>query len=91
MLYILPTDLTDELLPLRVEPKPAALVRVLVGRHDVLTPEREKEIDALVTEVNRPTLEQDAKQRAAWQELLKLGRYHGAAQAASDARIRNKG
>jgi hypothetical protein len=91
VLYILPADLTDDLLPLRVEPKPTALVRVLVGRHDVLTPEREKDIDALVTEVNRPTLERDAKQRAAWKELGKLGRYHGAAQTASEARLRNKG
>src|SRR5262249_47074794 len=45
VLYILPDEMTTELLPLRVEPKPTSLVRVLVGRHDVLTPEREKQID----------------------------------------------
>jgi hypothetical protein len=91
VLYLLPDGLTDDLLPLKVEPKPKALVRVLVGRHDVLTPEREKHIDALVKEVNRPTPEQDAKQKAAWQELTKLGRYHGAAQRASEARLRSRG
>jgi hypothetical protein len=88
VLYVLPGELTDELLPLRVEPKPASLVRVLVGRHDVLTPEREKQIDALVATLARPTFEQDADQRAAWQELTKLGRYHGAAQREAEARLR---
>jgi hypothetical protein len=90
VLYILPDELTEELLPLRVEPKPASQLRVLVGRHDVLTPEREKHIDSLVTELNRPTIEQDAAQRAAWQELAKLGRYCGAARSAADARLKQR-
>jgi hypothetical protein len=89
VLYILPEDLTNELLPLRVEPKPTSILRVLVGRHDVLTPEREKKIDALVAELIRPTPEQDDKQKAAWQELLKLGRYAGAAYWASEARLKH--
>jgi hypothetical protein len=88
VLYLLPEVLTDELLPLKVEPKPAKQLRVLVGRHDVLTPEREKQIDSLVAEVNRPTLEQDAKQKAAWQELVKLGRYCEAARSAAELRIK---
>ncbi len=88
VLYILPDELTKELLPLRVEPTPTSILRVLVGRHDVLTPEREKKIDALVAEVNRPTVEQDAKQKAAWQDLVKLGRYCDAARSASETRLR---
>lgn len=90
VLYLLPEAFTEELLPLKVEPKPAKQLRVLVGRHDVLTPERERQIDTLVAELKRPTLEQDAKQRAAWQELGKLGRYHEAAQTQAEARLRNK-
>jgi len=89
VLYVLPEALTEELLPLRVEPRPTAQLRVLVGRHDVLTPEREKKIDSLVADVNRPTLEQDDKQRAAWQELTKLGRYTEAARGASEARLKS--
>jgi hypothetical protein len=87
VLYILPKDLTQELLPLRVEPKPTSLLRVLVGRHDVVTPEREKQFDKLVKTVNRATIEQDAEQQAAWQELCKLGRYRDAVVQASAARL----
>jgi hypothetical protein len=90
VLYLLPDGLTDDLLPLRVEPKPTALVRVLVGRHDVLTPEHEKRIDELVKEIKRPTREQDGAQRAARQELEKLGRYTGAAWRAAEARLERR-
>jgi len=89
VLYILPDELTNQLLPLRVEPKPTSILRVLVGRHDVLTPEREKKIDELVAEVKRPTSEQDDKQKAALQELWKLGRYSDAAYRASEARLKH--
>jgi hypothetical protein len=91
VLYVLPDALTEDFLPLKVEPKPNSQLRVLVGRHDVLTPEREKTIDAWVKEINRPTKEQDAAQKAAWAELNKLGRYNGAAQAAAEARLRKRG
>jgi hypothetical protein len=87
VLYILSNELTEELLPLKVEPKPASLVRVLVGRHDVLTPEREKQIDNLVAEVNRPNEQTDANQKAAWQELVKLGRYRDAARTEAEKRL----
>jgi hypothetical protein len=86
VLYILPSELTDELLPLQVEPKPSALVRVLVGRHDVLTPEREKQIDGWVARYNGAA--DDAGQRAAAAELAKLGRYRSAAWNEADARLK---
>src|SRR6185369_10365745 len=41
LLYLVPRAKTDELLPLTMDPKPTELVRVLVGRHDFLTPEQE--------------------------------------------------
>jgi len=92
VLYILPEKVTDDLLPLEVEPKPAKLLRVLVGRHDVLTPEREKWVDALVAELNRPTTDPssvpDAKQQAAEKELSKLGRYTEAAWTAAGERLK---
>jgi hypothetical protein len=88
VLYFLPRGLTDELLPLRVEPKPDALVRVLVGRHDVLTPEREKQIDSWVIELTRENAQENAKLRAAREEMEKLGRYQGAAWNAAQARLK---
>jgi hypothetical protein len=50
LLYFVPQSLTDQLLPLTIEPKPAETVRVLVGRLDMLTPEQETEITKLVRE-----------------------------------------
>lgn len=50
LLYFVPQPLTDRLLPLTVDPKPAETVRVLVGRLDLMTPEQETEITKLVRE-----------------------------------------
>jgi hypothetical protein len=87
VLYVLPRALTDELLPLRVEPRPAEVVRVLVGRHDVLTPERERQIDSWVAELKRPGAGDRPGGRAASAELNKLGRYRGAAWRAAQSRL----
>ena len=42
--WIVPSSLTDEILPLELEPKPTGLARVLVGRTEILTPSFEKQI-----------------------------------------------
>jgi len=39
VLYVVPVRLTDEVLPLAIDPAPSSLVRVLVGRAEVLPPE----------------------------------------------------
>ena len=91
VLYLLPDELTAELLPLRVEPKPSSLVRVLVGRHDVLTPEREKQIDGWVTQVKDSSSENTPKLRAAEASLAKLGRYQAAAYRAAESRLKKEG
>lgn len=44
LLWVLPQPWTDAILPLTVLPRPAARVRVLVGRIDLLTPEKEAEL-----------------------------------------------
>jgi hypothetical protein len=90
ILYVLPNKLTEELLPLRLDPKPDSLVRVLIGRHDILTPEREKHIDSLVTKIVhvRSTPGQETGSRAAMQELAKLGRYRDAAWQAAESRLK---
>jgi hypothetical protein len=41
---------TERTLPLRVTPRPEALVRVMVGRHDLLPPERERDVERPVKE-----------------------------------------
>jgi hypothetical protein len=42
--YVVPRALTDKTLPLSIDPQPAELVRVLVGRMEVITPEIEEAI-----------------------------------------------
>jgi hypothetical protein len=90
VLYLLPDEMTRELLPLRMEPKPTSLVRVLVGRHDVLTPEREKQIDTWVAKLTRSVPENSPERRTAEEALGKLGRYQTAAYHASQARLKER-
>ncbi|HEY7423089.1 MAG TPA: hypothetical protein VH682_02495 [Gemmataceae bacterium] len=85
ILYLVPARLIDDLLPLHVTPKPSALLRVLVGRHDVLTPERERDIDRLVRKLDGPS---KAEAEAADRSLNQLGRYRWPAQEASRVRLK---
>jgi hypothetical protein len=47
--YVLPRQQTDAILPLEITPKPTKLVRVLVGRMEIMTPEAGQEIIQLLT------------------------------------------
>jgi hypothetical protein len=89
LIYIVPQSLTDELLPLRIDPKPDTTVRVLVGRHDFLTPQRERDIDALVERMQSDTLA-DAERAILQKELIKLGRFEAPASSAAYDRLRQK-
>jgi hypothetical protein len=88
VLYLVSEPVTNELLPLKIDPKPDQLLRVLVGRHDVLTPEKELEVEALVKQVNGAS-NSDAK--AADVVLNKMGRYRWAAQKAAEGRLNARG
>ncbi len=83
-LYVLPTGWTDRALPLRVTPQPNALVRVMVGRHDLLTPERERDVERLVKESKGPSA---AARASAARELAKLGRFAAPAQKKAEERL----
>ena len=83
LLYLVPRSKTDELLPLTVDPKPTELVRVLVGRHDFLTPEAEA---VALKEVKRLRAAQ-AEMDAAYGVLNKLGRFSGQAQQMAAKRL----
>jgi len=48
LFYMLPQPITDELIPLHIEPQPQELVRVLVGRMEIMSPEEEGRIIELV-------------------------------------------
>jgi hypothetical protein len=48
LLYVLPRSLTDSVLPMTIVPEPQQAVRILVGRMEIMTPEQESQIAALV-------------------------------------------
>ena len=49
LFYILPQDAVDRILPLEIDPAPAAVARVFVGRIEIITPEIERTVgDAIV-------------------------------------------
>ncbi|OWK38482.1 hypothetical protein FRUB_07602 [Fimbriiglobus ruber] len=82
LLYLVPRARTDELLPLTVEPRPTEVVRVLVGRHDFLTPEQEVSTDQHLARARAARAELDAAEK----ELQALGRFSPEARALAEKR-----
>lgn len=70
--YILPRKTTDEILPVTIEPTPKELVRVLVGRVEIITPETESAILKLIHDSGAPTFRQREEATGA---LRKYGRF----------------
>lgn len=83
LLYLVPRSRTDELLPLTIDPKPTELVRVLVGRHDFLTPEQELDAERQVTRLRNARVETEAAE----QQLQKIGRFSWNARQMAERRI----
>ena len=70
--YLLPRRTTDELLPVTIEPRPTELVRVLVGRAEVITPEMERHVQQQVGLLGQPS---PRVQETARREIQKYGRF----------------
>jgi hypothetical protein len=70
--YLLPRRTTDEILPVTIEPRPAELVRVLVGRAEVITPEMEKKVQQQVGLLRDPS---PRVRELARKEIQKYGRF----------------
>jgi hypothetical protein len=71
--YVLPRKTTDEILPLQIEPKPQEVVRVLVGRAEVITPEMEKDVK---TKVGLLKSSSPSVRSEAMKDLQKHGRFY---------------
>jgi hypothetical protein len=56
ILYVVPRAWTDKLLPLSVQPAPAAMVRTLVGRVELLAPSEEQALLARVSDASARSL-----------------------------------
>ncbi|MBD0327112.1 MAG: hypothetical protein ICV68_11810 [Pyrinomonadaceae bacterium] len=70
--YVLPRGLTDTVLPVTIEPKPSELVRVLVGRAEVITPEMENSVRQQVGLLNDAS---PAVRAEAERSIRKYGRF----------------
>ena len=51
VLYVLPRQTVDQIIPIQVKPTPDQLERIMVGRVEVLTPDREKQIEKFVADL----------------------------------------
>jgi hypothetical protein len=70
--YVLPRSTTDEILPVTIEPRPAELVRVLVGRAEVITPGMETSVQQQLSLLRHPSTE---VRETAMREIRKYGRF----------------
>ncbi len=57
LFYIVPRRVIDSVLPLEIQPAPAQIARVFVGRMEIITPPIEQEIRDAVANDDRTTLE----------------------------------
>ncbi len=71
VLYVLPRATTDATIPIQIVPAPDQLIRIMVGRVEVLTPVAEARIEKAVA--NLGSQNSDARKAAA-AELSRLGR-----------------
>jgi len=72
LFYLLPRRLTDEVLPLAVRPAPDEMVRVMVGRMEVLTPETVDGLLAVIRQHGDCTTDDVAPLK---HQLARLGRF----------------
>ncbi len=72
LIYLLPRELTDELLPIKISPSPKSLVRTLVGRLEYITHATGAEVAAAVRDRYSPNKKLSA---AASARLGRLGRF----------------
>jgi hypothetical protein len=56
LFYLLPQDTVDRLLPLEIDPKPASVARVFLGRMEIVTPEIETEVANAIRTKNQAIL-----------------------------------
>lgn len=71
--YIVPRRTTDKVLPLYIKPQPREMVRVLVGRAEVITPEMEGNVKRQVALLRSRSLQ---VREAAQADLKKYGRFY---------------
>jgi hypothetical protein len=72
VLYLLPRQTTDRILPITITPQPTQLTRVMVGRAEIIAPEMQQEILAALARFASPVA---AERAAAVYTVQKYGRF----------------
>ena len=90
LLFVLPQSWTDRFIPMRITPRPAQLVRVMVGRVELLSEERERRAETAISGLASP--DPGVRERA-FETLRAEGRYvepivRRAAQTSPDEQVR---
>ncbi|HEX5108336.1 MAG TPA: hypothetical protein VFV95_07820 [Vicinamibacterales bacterium] len=71
-LFVLPQAWTDRFIPMKITPQPDELVRVMVGRIELLTPDRERAAETAISSLASPD---SAVRERAFTLLRDQGRY----------------
>jgi hypothetical protein len=90
VLFVLPQSWTDRFIPMRITPRPAQLVRVMVGRVELLSEERERRAETAISGLASPD---PGVREGAFEILRAEGRYvepivRRAARTSTDERVR---
>jgi hypothetical protein len=72
VLFVLPQSWTERFIPMKISPAPDRLVRVMVGRIELLTRDRERAAEAAIAALASPVA---ATREAAFSTLQQQGRY----------------
>jgi hypothetical protein len=72
VLFVLPQEWTNTFIPMEITPKPDQLVRVMVGRIELLTPDRERAAQTAIANLASPNSQ---VREAAFATLQQQGRY----------------
>jgi hypothetical protein len=81
VLYIMPRATVDSVLPLAIAPAPKEIVRVFVGRVEILSPWMEKNIEAALVAGDIPVLEKQGRFLNAFASQIGTGRHVRAAES----------
>ena len=90
--YVMPRKYTDGVIPLRIDPEPAQLVRVLVGRNEIISPEMERNVVEQVAKLDDGS---ESVRGAAMKEIKRYGRFtetvlQQAYEHADDVRVKTR-
>lgn len=72
VLYVVPTAYVDDVLPLQITPKPDKVVRVFVGRIEIMTPGEEKRVERILAGLYGRRIDTNSPQV---KRLASLGRF----------------